>query len=69
MARGTAVAQFGPYMGDGLQVLVGVAGGDGDDLGSPETEERGYPRPADLQRILVGEDENLVVLAFGDGNG
>jgi hypothetical protein len=48
---------------------MGVAGGNGDNNGVAHGEELADDRPAFLVRILVGEYEDFVVLAFRQGRG
>lgn len=66
MASSTAVGKFLPYVCEAVESLVLVARLDGDNLGILQTVEVAQHRPAFLQRILVGEYEDMVTLTLGE---
>ena len=69
VARGTMLLKLLPYGGEGSEVLVGVAGldGDGDDIA--QTAEGAEPTHAVGMSVAVGDDKDAVVLTLGYRHG
>lgn len=69
MARGTVLLKLLPYGGEGSEVLVGVAGLDGDADDIAQTAEGAEPTHAVDLSIAVGDDKDAVVLTLGYRHG
>ena len=63
------VAQFAPYLSEGIDVFMGVCGRDGDEVCVAQSWMCAEQWPAESVGVGVGEHKDLIVTACRQGDG